>query len=270
MAYKKPFRKKTVRAQVGGIALTKAHGQNFLQDLQYVERSVAHLPLSGANILEIGPGSGALTTYLLQHDITQLCAVEIDERWVAYLRTNMQDQRFALLEGDIAKMQWETIVGDKKWFLIANLPYHVTFPILYALQAHRSHIPQAVIMIQEEVAQKLVKTSGRNYGYISLFFQWYFTMELQEKVPPTAFNPPPKVTSRLISLAAKFPEPIVQETEFWQFIKRCFSQPRRTLLNNLKPFHYDLSRIEERYLSLRAQQLGMSDLLNIWRCLAGE
>lgn len=259
-----------VRAQVAGIPLVKAHGQNFLQDLQYLERSLAGFTLAGANVLEIGPGSGVLTKRLLAEAVARVVAVEIDERWVAYGKKNIKDQRCTIVHGDIAQLDWSTLLGNDTWLLIANLPYHVTFPILFKLVQYRAAIPQALLMVQEEVAQKLVKTGGRDYGYISLFFQWHFSIQLLEKVPPEAFNPPPKVFSRFIALTAQFPAPIVAQEEFWLFIKRCFGQPRRTLENNLKPFHYDLSLIDERYRLLRAQQLRMSDFLAIWRCLIGE
>ncbi|MCK5633150.1 hypothetical protein KAH94_05340, partial [bacterium] len=153
----------------------------------------------------------------------------------------------------------------KPWTLLANLPYQVTFPILYMLQKNRHLMREGVVMMQEEVAQKITKTSGRGYGYPALFLQRYFKLELLKKVPPEAFYPPPKIFSRLVYFKPKENvQAIPDEKKFWKFIKICFHQPRRTLRNNLSQSHYDLDKIEEKLLVLRSQQLGMKDFLNIW------
>ena len=115
-------------------------------------------------------------------------------------------------------------------------------------------------MMQEEVAQKIVKTGGRGYGYTSLFFQHFFDLELMSKVPPSAFYPPPKVFSRLMYFKPKeSPIEIPEEELFWKFIKICFQQPRRTLRNNLVQSHYGISGIDENLLAFRSQQMKMKD-----------
>ena len=123
-------------------------------------------------------------------------------------------------------------------------------------------------MIQEEVAQKIVKKSGRDYGYSSLFFQHYFELKLLDKISPGAFFPTPKVYSRLLYFKPK--QNLIEidrEEEFWKFIKLCFHQPRRTLRNNLAQSHFDLSILDSEILLKRAQQLSMQDLLGIWSVL---
>lgn len=120
-------------------------------------------------------------------------------------------------------------------------------------------------MVQEEVAQKILKKSGKGYGYPSLFFQRYFEWRLLDKVPPGAFYPPPKVYSRLLYFKPKQDVPEIQnETEFWKFIKACFRQPRRTMRNNMIQTHYDLSKIDPTILELRAQQMKMEDFMRLW------
>jgi 16S rRNA (adenine1518-N6/adenine1519-N6)-dimethyltransferase len=127
---------------------------------------------------------------------------------------------------------------------------------------------EGVVMVQEEVAQKLVKTRGKGYGFSSLFFRYYFDLELMQKIPPTAFFPPPKVYSRLVYFKPKHNvNPIENEQEFWKFIKFCFAQPRRTLKNNLTQTHYNIAQIPEKILSLRAQQMNMQDFLELWTLL---
>lgn len=120
-------------------------------------------------------------------------------------------------------------------------------------------------MLQEEVAQKLVKRSGKGYGFISLYFQYFFEMKLLTKIPPTAFYPAPKIFSRLLYFKTKTDlVAIPHEEEFWKFIKICFRQPRRTLRNNLAQAHYDLSCFDDELLGKRAQQLAMPDFLKVW------
>jgi 16S rRNA (adenine1518-N6/adenine1519-N6)-dimethyltransferase len=154
------------------------------------------------------------------------------------------------------------------WTVLANLPYNITFPILYYFQRNRDLLSEGVIMIQEEVAQKLVAQRGKNYGYTTLFFQHYFELSLMNKIAPTAFFPPPKVFSRLMYFKVKQnPVTIPDEERFWDFIKACFKQPRRTLYNNIKHLSHYIDRFDEATLALRAQQMGMEDFLKIWEKL---
>jgi 16S rRNA (adenine1518-N6/adenine1519-N6)-dimethyltransferase len=163
-------------------------------------------------------------------------------------------------------LDWTMFQEHKPWTLIANLPYAVTFPILHTLQKYRHLLQEGVIMIQEEVAQKIIKTSGKGYGYPSLFFQRYFEWKLLDKVLPGAFYPPPKVHSRVLYFKTRaVVQPIEHEAEFWKFIKACFHQPRRTLRNNLSQTQYDVTKIPESTLLLRAQQLNMEQLLELWQ-----
>jgi 16S rRNA (adenine1518-N6/adenine1519-N6)-dimethyltransferase len=149
--------------------------------------------------------------------------------------------------------------------LLANLPYQITFPILYKLQENRHLLAEGVVMVQEEVAKKIVATRGRGYGFVSLFFQHYFELKLLDKIAPSSFYPPPKVFSRLLYFKPKESVmPIPDEINFWEFVKFCYKQPRRTLKNNLNQKHYDLNKIPESTLLLRAQQMKIEDLLHIW------
>jgi 16S rRNA (adenine1518-N6/adenine1519-N6)-dimethyltransferase len=169
---------------------------------------------------------------------------------------NVLDQDFSFFE------------ADKPWTLLANLPYQITFPILHLLQRNKHFLREGVIMVQEEVAQKILKSGGKDYGFPSLFFQYHFSWQLMDKISPKAFFPPPKVYSRLMYFKPRFHEvQIPQEEEFWRFIKFCFRQPRRTLRNNLVQTQIDLAKIPEKYLTLRAQQMKFEDLLELWLLL---
>jgi 16S rRNA (adenine1518-N6/adenine1519-N6)-dimethyltransferase len=248
-----------------GIPLKKRFGQHFLRQDSIVYAMLSHVHLENASILEIGPGDGFLTRYILQHPVTRLWAFEIDVDWVDHLRKSIKDPRFTIFEENILDVDFSRFQEYSPWLLLANLPYQITFPILHMIYKHRDLIPEGVIMIQEEVAQKLVKTSGRGYGFPSLFFNYYFEIKLLTKVPPTAFHPAPKIFSRLVYFKAKVTvEPIPDEENFWKFIKMCFHQPRRMLRNNLIQSQYNLDNIPAEQLVLRAQQLTLQDLLKLW------
>jgi 16S rRNA (adenine1518-N6/adenine1519-N6)-dimethyltransferase len=139
---------------------------------------------------------------------------------------------------------------------------------LHRFQEHRHLLKEGVVMVQEEVAQKIVKQRGKGYGYPSLFFQHYFEWKLLDKVPPTSFHPAPKVFSRLLYFKPRENIiPIPEEEKFWKFIMYCFKQPRRTLKNNLAHTHYKIDKIAGATLVLRAQELSMKDFLEMWELI---
>lgn len=255
------------RPQRQGIELKKKHGQHFLKNQIFIHPMIDAVHLDDTiSVMEIGCGEGILTSAILQTPCKQLKVFEIDPEWASYVQGLYDsDSRLHITLNNILDVDWRTLHADSPWVMLANLPYQITFPILHLVQQNREMFNEGVVMVQEEVAQKIVKTSGRGYGYPALFFQRYFDWKLLNKVPPEAFFPPPKVTSRLLYFKPKQEiEPIEQEQEFWKFIKLCFHQPRRTLRNNLMQSHFDLNKLDEEILKKRAQQLSMQDLLSIW------
>jgi 16S rRNA (adenine1518-N6/adenine1519-N6)-dimethyltransferase len=208
-----------------GIRLKKEYGQHFLRDERYAHSMAEAISLDGAQVLEIGCGDGFLTRVILQHPVARLWTYEIDQEWARYVRTNIVDTRLTVIERNFLDENIEQFEAYSPWIVLANLPYYITFPIVYRFQEYRHVMPEGVIMIQEDVAQKIVKTSGRDYGFHSLFLQHYFSFKLLDKVPPSAFYPPPKVFSRLLYFKAQANQTIIpDETLFWRFIKHCFHQ----------------------------------------------
>ena len=217
------------------------------------------------SIFEIGCGDGFLTQYILDTPAQRLLVFEIDPDWAHYVQEKFKDERLTVNLENFLDIDFSLLEEHKPWTVLANLPYQVTFPILHRFQEHRHLLKEGVIMIQEEVAQKIVKTKGRGYGYPSLFFQHYFEWKLLDKVPPTSFHPAPKVFSRTLYFKPRAEVVhIPEEDKFWKFIKYCFQQPRRTLKNNLMHTHYKIDKIPEAMLALRAQELSMKDLLAVW------
>jgi 16S rRNA (adenine1518-N6/adenine1519-N6)-dimethyltransferase len=254
-------------AYTQGIPLKKQFGQHFLRDVRIVHNMIFAVEIKPTtSIFEIGCGDGFLTKHILSTPAARLKIFEIDPDWANYVQETFKDERMQMILDNFLDIDLHAELQEHApWTVLANLPYQVTFPILHRFQEYRHLLKEGVIMIQEEVAQKLVQKRGRGYGYPALFFQHYFEMKLLDKVPPTSFHPAPKVFSRLIYFKphATVTE-IPQEEKFWKFIKHCFKQPRRTLKNNLEHTHYAMEKIDNTTLALRAQEMGMQDFLKIW------
>lgn len=252
-------------AQTDGIFLKKRFGQHFLRDSGVTDRMIARVDIKGMPVLEIGCGDGFLTRAILQHPVKKVQVFEIDPEWAEHVRKAIRDSRLHVDNVDVLRVDFEMLRADAPWIILANLPYQVTFPILHRIQQYRDLFKEGVVMIQEEVAQKIVKTGGRGFGYPALFFQHYFEWELLQLVPPSAFLPPPKINSRLLYFKpCVITDPIPDEPQFWKFIRQCFSQPRRMLKNNLAGSIYDAEKLPAKFIDLRAQQMSMADLRAVW------
>lgn len=254
---------------VKGIPLQKKHGQYFLRNHKIVEEMVNKVIVPSNSIFEIGCGDGFLTREIMTHNPAMLWVFEIDSAWATTVNSEFGSlPNFKMNTANFLDIDFLLFEERKPWTLLANLPYHVTFPILQKLYRHRDMIKEGVIMVQEEVAQKIVKKSGKGYGFISLFFQHYFEWKLLSKVTPGSFYPEPKVFSRLVYFCPKKNVPtIIEEELFWKFIKQCFMQPRRTLRNNLMQTHHNFDQLSEATLNLRAQQLTFEQLHEVWHQL---
>jgi 16S rRNA (adenine1518-N6/adenine1519-N6)-dimethyltransferase len=255
--------------QAHGIRIKKKFGQHFLRDQSIVEHMLAHVQLDkSSSVFEIGCGDGFLTQEIVRHSLARFWIFEIDPQWASFVKNAVPDKRITIFEENILDVDFDRFKAYEPWTLLANLPYQISFPLLHLFVKHKEIFKEGVIMLQEEVAQKIVKTSGRGYGFPSLFFQYHFEWKLLQKIPPTAFLPPPNVFSRLLYFKPRAKVvPIAQEEEFWNFIKRCFAQPRRTLKNNLAQAHYKSDTLPEKVLLLRAQQMNMEDFLQVWQII---
>lgn len=256
-------------AQSHGIKIKKQFGQHFLRDTRVVESMINAVDItSNTSVFEVGPGDGFLTRAILGTNIARLWSFEIDPDWVVLLDLTLQDERFKIIEADFLDVDFSIFDEHRPWTILANLPYVITFPLLHKFQQHREYIREGVVMVQEEVAQKLTKTYGRGYGFVSLYFQHFFEMRLLDKISPEAFLPAPKVYSRLIYFKPRGELRLIPDEKlFWEFVKFCFAQPRRTLKNNLLATNHDWKTVPEKFLQLRAQQMSIEDLLVLWEIL---
>lgn len=249
-----------------GIPLKKKFGQHFLRDTHIIRSMIFAVEITkDTSVFEIGCGDGILTRAILDTPAARLFVFEIDPDWADYVQNSLPDARLHMVQDNFLDIDFSMLKENAPWTVLANLPYQVTFPILHRFQEHRHLLKEGVVMVQEEVAQKIVKQKGRGYGFPSLFFQYYFDWKLLNKIPPTAFHPAPKVFSRLLYFKPRADVvPIPDEEKFWKFVKFCFKQPRRTLKNNLASTHYVIDRIPEESMQLRAQELSMERILVLW------
>lgn len=252
----------------------KMFGQHFLRKPSVVMHMVERVCISSdISVLEIGPGDGYLSRAILeQSNCKKLRAYEIDTEWADYLAKNMRDKRFELVVGNVLEQSFNDLEGQGPWVILANLPYQVTFPIIFKIKDHKHLFAEGVIMVQEEVAQKIVATRGKTYNPTSMLLQHHFNWELMEKIEPGAFTPPPKVFSRLLYFKPRFDVvQIPSEEEFWKFIKFCFKSPRQTIKNNLRSTHYaDHCSINSEVLALRAQQMSFQQFFDLWLLILAD
>jgi len=246
-------------------AKKKQFGQHFLRKHSVVDHMIERVTITPeTHLLEIGCGDGFLTEALLRTPCKKVHVFEIDPEWAAFVTEKLGSEKLDLTTENILDADWEQFTQFQPLVLLANLPYQITFPILFLLQQHKHLFQEGVVMVQEEVAQKLVATHGKKYSATSLFLQHHFALELLEKVEPGAFSPPPKVYSRLVYFKPRTVQPIANEDAFWKFLKLAFQTPRQTLRNNLKKTHYVWQNLPDETLGLRAQQLSFDDFLSIW------
>ena len=251
----------------------KSLGQHFLRKISVVDNMIARVVLSPQiSVLEIGCGDGFLTKAIIEKSACkQLWSYEIDSSWANFVSKKISNSRLKVKNKNILEVDFDAeLASEGSWVVLANLPYQITFPILFLLKKYKHLFTEGVVMVQEEVAQKIVATYGRSYNPTSIIMQHNFTWELMEKIEPEAFDPAPKVNSRLLYFKPKQNiAALPDEEQFWKFLKSCFKTPRQMLRNNLKTTHYAWSSLPESTLQLRAQQMTFDDFLHIWNLLRG-
>lgn len=212
-------------------------GQHFLQDPQVIEQilSVAN-PQPGQKILEIGPGRGALTYPMLLSG-AQVLAVEVDENLAAKLRPS---DHLRVVRQDILQTRLEELLPDGPYNVVANLPYYITTPILEkVLQEGHGLIHELVLMMQHEVAERIVKPAHRLSGSLTHFVRFHAQAEYLFKVPPKAFLPPPEVDSAVLRFTLHAPPEDCNPKRFFEILRRSFAQRRKMLRSSLKGLVHD-------------------------------
>ena len=259
-------------------------GQNFLSSPSFLARIGAEAAAAAREsglIIEIGAGPGSLTKYLLEAG-KPVTAIELDPRLVSRLRSSLGSHpALEVIEGDILRLDLHELIAARaaggRPVIAGNLPYYITSPILHRVFDSAACISAALFLVQKEVAERITARPGtRDFGYLSVLCQAHARTEIRLLIPPGAFRPAPKVTSALVRLDF---EPRLEQwgvsrrAEFLDFVKLCFSQKRKTLLNNLQK-RFGRETLEQRIAEIpelrsRAERIEPERLARIWLLLAG-
>ena len=231
------------------IKMSKKLGQNFLIKRGIVDEIVHAAELTpGEPVLEVGPGIGTLTQGLAQSgaDVT---AIELDRRLLEVLDTTLASyDNVRIVHGDVLKLDVPTIMNHKPFKVVANLPYYIPTPIIMSLLESKLPIERLVVMVQKEVALRMVAKPGtKDYGALSVAVQYYTEPDIVLDVPPKSFLPAPAVTSSVIRcvLRDKPPVDVIDEKLFFRVVKAGFAQRRKTFSNTMKTTGLSKDRIEE-------------------------
>ena len=262
------------------IKMSKKLGQNFLIKRGIVDEIVHAAELTpGEPVLEVGPGIGTLTQGLAQSgaDVT---AIELDRRLLEVLDTTLASyDNVRIVHGDVLKLDVPTIMNHKPFKVVANLPYYITTPIIMSLLESKLPIERLVVMVQKEVALRMVAKSGtKDYGALSVAVQYYTEPDIVLDVPPKSFLPAPAVTSSVIRCVLRDTPPVdvIDEKLFFRVVKAGFAQRRKTFANTMKTTGLSKDRIEELLAkaNIDGQRRGetftlqeFADVANAWAAL---
>jgi len=239
----------------------KRFGQNFLVDNQIVNRIVATIsPKKSDNIVEIGPGKGALTFPLLEH-LDHLSVIEIDRDLISLLKLKKQD-KLTIYEADALKFDYGLISNNLR--IVGNLPYNISSPLLFHLLSSKNPIIDMTFMLQKEVVDRIVaKHDSKTYGRLSVMMQTFFEVESMFTVPKESFDPKPKIESAILYLKTRT-KPLTENIKLLEkIVKISFSQRRKTLKNCLKSIlSQEQTKID---LSQRAEMLSVENFITLMK-----
>ena len=246
----------------------KSLGQHFLTDLSIAERiahtldDFKHLP-----VLEVGPGMGVLTQYLLEMGL-DLTVVELDSESVDYLDAAFPQLHGRIIGEDFLKMDLHKLYGDRPFCVIGNYPYNISTQIFFKVLDYRDQVVCCSGMLQREVAQRIAEPPGsKTYGILSVLLQAWYNIEYLFTVDEHVFNPPPKVKSGVIRLTRNSVTDLgVDERMFKRIVKAAFGQRRKMLRSSLKPiFSANPALMERDVFRQRPEQLGVEDFIDLTR-----
>ena len=242
--------------------IKKSLGQHFLKDETIIEKIVAALhehPYK--NLLEVGPGTGALTKHLVKIPDINFKAVELDDEKVVYLQ-----QKYQALHQKIIHQSFLDIDKpfEEPFTVIGNFPYNISTQILFKVMEWKDDVPVVIGMFQKEVAERAASGPGNKvYGVLSALVQAYYDVEYLFDVPPGSFNPPPKIMSGVIRLTRrKTVLAVKSDRAYWVLVKTAFNQRRKTLRNAVKSL-FDATVLQEEIFNLRAEALSIDDFASL-------
>ena len=247
-------------------------GQHFLKDEGIAKDIADTLTLNGyEKVLEIGPGMGVLTKYLLEKDI-ETWVIEIDAESVAYLNAHYPKLHGKILSKDFLRYDLTEDFSDEPLAIIGNFPYNISSQIVFRALEMRERIPEFSGMFQKEVAERICEKKGsKAYGILSVLVQAFYDAEYLFTVPEHVFNPPPKVKSGVLRLIRKENYHLpVDEKLFFNVVKIAFNQRRKTLRNSLKTYNLTEDLKEDSIFDLRPEQLSVEQFIELTQKIAAN
>ena len=243
----------------------KSLGQNFLIDRNVLDQIIDVVEITNKNILEIGPGSGNLTSFILKKNPNKLYVVEKDDELALLLQDRFANE-ITIINDDILKIS-EDKISNEKLTVFGNLPYNISTEILSKWITNldkKIWFESLILMFQKEVADRIIALKGRERGILSVLIQVFYNVENCIDVSPENFTPPPKIQSSVIKLNRNNRKELeCSKKLFKQVVKTAFNQRRKTLRNALKTYNIEKDSKVESLLSLRAEQLNVEDFIKI-------
>ena len=241
-------------------------GQHFLTDENIAQRIVESLSMESLHVLEIGPGMGVLTKYLITRANTDFHVVEIDRESVVWLHEHFPT--LDVIEGDFLKYDLTSLFHDS-FSIIGNFPYNISSQILFKVFDNRGQVKEVVGMFQKEVAERVSAGPGsKTYGILSVLLSAFYNIQYLFTVPEQVFNPPPKVKSAVIRLCRNDVNTLeCDEKLFVQVVKAGFNQRRKTLHNALRQLGVSLEDVPESVLGKRAEQLSVDEFIKLTKII---
>lgn len=253
------------------VTALKSYGQHFLHDKLVLEKIILAIKKyhRQEKIIEIGPGTGALTEYLLK-DFNDLTCIEVDKRCIAYLNKHLLPKHTGLqiIDGDFMKLDLSSLINEQT-AIVGNFPYNISSQIVFRILDNYQNIPFMVGMFQKEMAYRIASKEGfKEYGVISVLAQLLYNVEIEFDISPESFSPPPKVMSSVISMQRK--DNIILDFDFKLFrniVKAGFNQRRKMLRNGLSGIapkeilHQDI-------FNKRAEQLSVQDFIDLTKMIS--
>lgn len=249
---------------MGYVRAKKNLGQHFLKDLNIAKKIVAGLePIKVDKVLEIGPGMGVLTQFLLQESSYETHVVEIDRESVAYLQENYPSLSDRIIGHDFLKYDLSKLFSEP-FAIIGNFPYNISSQIFFKVLDHKNQIPIVVGMIQKEVAERMAAVPGnKTYGILSVLMQAFYDIEYLFTVSEKVFDPPPKVKSAVIRMTRNNTNNLAcDEKLFFRVVKSGFNQRRKTLRNSLKSVLGEY-KLDDDIMGKRPEQLSVEEFVSL-------
>ncbi len=244
-------------------------GQHFLTDLSVAQRIAE--TISAGRVLEIGPGMGVLTQYLLKNKDIDLTAIELDRESVAYLQEWYPELH--LIEGDFLKLDLAELYPEGEFCVIGNYPYNISSQIFFKVLEYKDRIPVCSGMIQKEVAERIASKPGKKaYGILSVLLQAYYDIEYLFTVNENVFAPPPKVKSAVVRLTRNRRQELgCDEQLFKQVVKTAFNQRRKQMRNSLMPLvGKDNPLLSDPVFTKRPEQLSVEEFIQLTNLIDGK